>query len=185
MPPSALHQKDGAQAFPFRQFCDGFATADYALCRWRFCLGKNGSQIIATACSDSPVYAVKERFSTEYIHVERKRVSRVDILLSCIEAGEVTIEVRQFIFIHLQQSLTFISLVVFPCIHLSDEVINGKGNHGENDKQDTDTSQSISHEAGKHSHESRKLCQHECRVVTFQLSNLSCQCRHLVGVELV
>ena len=185
MPPSALHQKDGAQAFPFRQFCDGFATADYALCRWRFCLGKNGSQIIATACSDSPVYAVKERFSTENIHIERKRVSRVDILLSYIEAGEVTIEVRQFIFIHLQQSLTFISLVVFPCIHLSDEVINGKGNHGENDKQDTDTSQSISHEAGKHSHESRKLCQHECRVVTFQLSNLSCQCRHLVGVELV
>ena len=116
--------------------------------------------------------------------VEPTRKKEVEEAL-CIEAGEVTIEVRQFVFIHLQQSLTFISLVVFPCIHLSDEVINSEEEHGENDKQDTDTGQGISHEAGKHSHESRKLCQHECRVVTFQLNNLSCQCRHLVGVELV
>ena len=185
MPPFVLCQEVGAKVLPFCQFSNGFAAEDYILRRWCFCLRKNGSQIIAATCRDSPVYAIEERIGAEDVHIERKRVTRVNVLLSSIETGEVAIQVGEFVFIHFQQPLTFISLVVFPRIHLTDEVINGEGNHGENDKQDTDACQGISHEACKHSHESRKLCQHECRVMPFQFGNLGCQRRHLIGVELV
>ena len=77
-------------------------------------------------------------------------MARVDVLLSGIETGEVAIQVGQFVLIHFQQPLTFISLAVFPRIHLTDAIINDEEDHSENDKQYADAGQGISYETCKH-----------------------------------